>query len=167
MITYTVRFKGGRDQVALAVQKGIAEAIKDRQVLWDAGQAVLEVVHTAFLIKTAGSTDASGLRWPELAPVTVKKKKHDIILVEGGELEQSLEPGQGRKRYQVFRPLRNGVEVGTDRPFAWRQHKGGKRLPQRKLWNDLKKWPGHWWQKVLVPVRLRVAQTILRELRNP
>ena len=161
---YTVRYKGTRAQVVAAVQRAVKAAMGDQAMLKEVGQAVQEVVYEAFLIKTVGGTDAAGLRWEPLADMTVKKKKSDVILVEHNELEESLKPGASRPIYQIFRVLRDGVVVGTDRPFAFLQHLGGKRLPQRRLWAKLRNWPREWWWLVKKPAKLGVVKAILHEL---
>lgn len=59
------------------------------------------------------------------------------VLVESGDLAESLEPGSG-SQHQVFKVEDGKVSVGSDLPYAMAHHKGmpSKNLPARRLWPD-------------------------------
>ena len=148
---------------------GAGHAVQDLQIR--AGLAALDEIQRAFRVKMRGGTDAAGLRWKPLSPVTVKRKKSSTILVEFRDLITSLNPGAlplpdavpilPRRRYQIFRLGRSEVIIGTSRPHAIDHHKGKPpKLPQRRLWADPKAWPQPWWRKIGGQVRDGVVNII-------
>lgn len=70
------------------------------------------------------------------------------ILRDTGLLLNSLSPGTGAPE-QVFRTERGAVTIGTNRKGARGHHEGipGK-LPQRRLWPEVNKWPALWWRDI-------------------
>lgn len=76
------------------------------------------------------------------------------ILRDTGLLLNSLSPGVASGA-QVFRVGRGEVIVGTNRKWAWVHHNGSKngRIPQRRLWPDVLRWPGSWWQDIAEQAR--------------
>lgn len=71
------------------------------------------------------------------------------ILRDTGILLNSLSPGVSSAE-QVFRVAPGAVIVGTNRKGARAHHEGVPgRLPQRRLWPPVNKWPSSWWQDIL------------------
>lgn len=164
----TVRYRGTFANLQMALARAVKKASRDRRVLAAVGEATLSVIHESFLKKEDGSADAAGLKWSPLAEPTVRKKGNDAILVEEGDLQASLKPSKGQKpKYQVFRIRKNFWEGGTRRPFALAQHRGiPGRLPQRRLWAELRMWPREWWKRIAAAATVEVVNVILRELRG-
>jgi hypothetical protein len=151
------------------------------------GQALLYNIRTAFLVKARGGTDASGLRWKPLAPLTIALRRRGPratgsieILRDTGLLFNSLQagaPGAGATApvavpYQVFRTGRREVIIGTRRPWAWAHHVGLPErrppLPQRRLWPEVAFWPGNWWRDLLEQGQQGIVDIILQRLsRGP
>lgn len=69
------------------------------------------------------------------------------ILRDTGILLNSLSPGVVSSK-AVFRIGRGEVVVGTNRKWAGVHHRGGGRVPQRRLWPEPHKWPATWWQDI-------------------
>ena len=70
------------------------------------------------------------------------------ILRDTGLLLNSLSPGYGGTE-QVFRVGPGFVIVGTNRKGARGHHNGiPGRLPQRRLWPPVDRWPAGWWQDI-------------------
>lgn len=75
------------------------------------------------------------------------------ILRDTGLLLNSLSPGVVTQN-SVFRVGRGEVIVGTNRKGAAAHHKGVPgRLPQRRLWPEVRKWPVSWWLDVTDQIR--------------
>ena len=72
------------------------------------------------------------------------------ILRDTGLLLNSLSPGV-RSKDQVFRVGLGEVIVGTNRKWASVHHHGSRdgRIPQRRLWPPVPKWPHSWWIDML------------------
>lgn len=71
------------------------------------------------------------------------------ILRDTGLLLNSLSPGVNSAE-QIFRVGHGQVIVGTNRKGAASHHAGiPGRLPQRRLWPPVNKWPASWWQDIL------------------
>lgn len=88
------------------------------------------------------------------------------ILRDTGILLNSLSPGVNSND-QVFRVGLGEVIVGTNRKWAAVHHHGSKdgRIPQRRLWPPVEKWPQKWWIDLLEQVHsglLDLAQIIIR-----
>ena len=151
------------------------------RLLFVIGRAVLEKVHPAFVTKSEGGTDESGLRWAPLAPYTVDKKrrlkaKRPSIsldtLTETQLLIKSLTPpsksarGPSRRKDQVFNVTSDGVEVGTTREWAWTHHHGVPgRIPQRRLWPEVANWPRSWWEHIGEAAKMELVEIITKLLR--
>lgn len=89
---------------------------------------------------------------------------HAMILVESGQLLNSLLPPTGGPRaQQVFRVRGNSVEVGTRRKWAGTHHKGSGHIPQRRLWPPPSKWPNSWWKRINGVVTIGLGG-VLREI---
>lgn len=86
------------------------------------------------------------------------------ILRDSEELLRSLSP-KSSSIHQIFRIAPGKGEVGTNRRGALANHKGGKNLPQRRLWPPPQKWTSAWWQEVLEAARLGVIQLIVEKLK--
>jgi len=68
---------------------------------------------------------------------------------------------------QVFRLRKDGVEVGTSVPYATAHHFGvPDKLPQRRLWPPVGKWPAHWWLELAKQLRAGVTEIVLHLLQN-
>src|SRR5215469_11317904 len=126
---------------------GAIKSPEGRRLLVRLGLVTQRVLWMAFMNKTLGNADASGLRWPKLSPLTIKKKKQTapnnayMILRELDWLDRSLEPALPPESaaatppgvpLQVFRLLPGQVVLGTSRPFALLNHEGDpeQNLPQ-------------------------------------
>jgi hypothetical protein len=94
------------------------------------------------------------------------------ILRDKGLLFNSLSPGVAvgdpppppnppKPRHQVFRTRRGEVIVGTSRLWAGTHHKGTRRIPQRRLWPEPKRWTASWWADVLNQGRMGVIDILL------
>lgn len=149
-----------------------------RRILFAVGRVVLKLVHEAFLVKSKGGTDESGLSWPALAESTLERKRRMKrasldILEELGKLVHSLIPptanstGPSNRTDQVFKIEGNAVVVGTDREWAWTHMKGiPGRLPQRRLWPEPSKWPESWWRMIVEAAKMEVVKAIIRILQG-
>ena len=93
------------------------------------------------------------------------------ILRDTGLLLSSLTPGAPpaeaessppRRPHQAFRLGRGEVVVGTTRPWARTHHEGvpGK-IPQRRLWPPVPRWPAAWWADILTQARDGLIQVAL------
>ena len=163
--------------------KSNSQTAAAQAVLVRMGLTVQGFLHGAFMQKAQGMADASGLRWPKLSPYTIRKKMHTApanarrILREFDILSRSLRPGASPAaagsrppsvREQIFRVGRGNVVLGTTRPHAGAHHRGGPRLPQRRLWPVVMTWPSAWWSKMLVQTRQGVIHFLKSMLRgNP
>lgn len=75
--------------------------------------------------------------WPELEPLTIRKKGHDTILVDTGRLEASLTGTTGDSiREVVSEGLNQGLTFGTSVPYSIYLTEGIKLKDGR-----IKKWP--------------------------
>lgn len=92
------------------------------------GNAVLELVREAYLVKAAGGTGSDGIKWAPLKPATTQNKRPrspyvaSDILIETQALIDSLKPGIGQYASgavdQVFKVEPGGVTVGTEVSYA-------------------------------------------------
>lgn len=89
---------------------------------------VLEEQHETFFDNEKGP---SGSPWPELSPVTVKRKGHDKILYETGRLKASL-TGPGTDSIREISDQGDGLLFGTEVPYSIFHQRGGPNLPQRE-----------------------------------
>lgn len=89
------------------------------------------------------------------------------ILRDTGVLLNSLSPGvngpSGHEN-QVFRVQPGTVIVGTNRKGAAAHHKGSGKLPERRLWPRVERWPSSWWQQITGTLRDGAAQVLIRML---
>lgn len=76
----------------------------------------------------ASESAPDGTRWPKLAPATIKRKGHDVILVDTGRLKASL---TGQTGDSVRDAMERGASFGTSVPYAGFHQSGTKHLPQR------------------------------------
>lgn len=99
---------------------------------------LLGKIHDAYMVKKFGGTDEFGIQWPELAESTIRRKGHATILIESGELADSLRP-ESNHPDQILRLGPGWLEVGSDRaapngqPLISIHAKGGPRLPIRRV----------------------------------
>jgi hypothetical protein len=77
-------------------------------------EVLLGKIHEAYQLKKVGGTDDLGVQWPELSPVTVRRKGHATIMVEEGDTLESLRPASGHPN-QILRLGPGWLEVGSDR----------------------------------------------------
>lgn len=92
------------------------------------------------------------------------------ILMSTGILFNSFSPGLNGTG-KVFAVGPGYVIVGTNAPWAAVHHKGSKngRIPQRRLWPPVNKWPSSWWTDMLEQVWSGItdlAQEIIRKVSN-
>ncbi len=90
------------------------------------------------------------------------------ILKDTGLLLDSLSPGSPTSQ-SVFRLAAGEVTIGTNREWAGTHHRGTRRIPQRRLWPEVSRWPASWWRDVTREVRaglLQVAMHLLRAQRG-
>lgn len=90
------------------------------------------------------------------------------ILRDTGVLLNSLSPGVASE-YRVFRVGPGEVIVGTNRKWAWVHHNGSKngRIPQRRLWPEVSKWPKTWWNDILTQIQqgiLDLAISLIKKI---
>jgi hypothetical protein len=88
------------------------------------------------------------------------------ILDDTGVLLDSLTPESSAPE-QVFRVTPGQVEVGSNRVGASGHHAGipGK-LPQRRLWPAVGRWPASWWVDLLEQGRIGLMEIIFQLLRE-
>lgn len=104
----------------------------------------------------------------EGATTLVEKYGHQKvdILRDTGLLLNSLSPGVSHPN-SVFRTAPGVVIVGTNRKGAAAHHKGiPGRLPQRRLWPLVSRWPASWWRDIMDQVKqglLDLATNIARK----
>jgi len=89
------------------------------------------------------------------------------ILRSTGLLLNSLSPGVASGE-QVFRVGRGEVIVGTNRKWAGVHHYGSRngRIPQRRLWPPVNRWPSSWWIDLLEQVRMGLTDIAVSLLRH-
>lgn len=89
------------------------------------------------------------------------------ILRDTGLLLNSLSPGV-RGRNKVFRVKAGEVIVGTNRKHAAVHHYGSRdrRIPQRRLWPEPKKWPSNWWTAILEQAKAGLIDIVLWMFRT-
>ncbi len=96
------------------------------------------------------------------------------ILRDTGLLFNSLSPGvkpenagpdPPRVDKQVCRLTRSGIIVGTNRLWAGTHHRGVPgRIPQRRLWPEVNRWPRRWWDAILKQASAGVMDIFLWQL---
>jgi hypothetical protein len=140
----TIRYRGTRDDFRgelarlVACLAGDESSPRIESVKRKMAEALLGKIHEAYEIKKRGGTDEFGIEWPELAPSTIRRKGHAIIMVEEGELLESLRPGSGHAD-QILRLGPGWLEVGSDRstpggtPLITIHARGGPHLPVRRV----------------------------------
>jgi phage gpG-like protein len=99
------------------------------QGFMDAGDSYMAGIRERF-----GDQSQGGGSWPPLSPnyakQKLKRRGHELILVDTGELFLSLYPSSPNNiRY----PLPDGIVVGTDDPKAHFHQYGTKKMPARPI----------------------------------
>lgn len=149
------------------------------------GLTAQKLISGAFKQKALGLPDASGLRWPTLAPLTVRLKRRVApqnatrILREFDDLLHSLEPAAPPENAVIFRAslpqkplavfqMRPGVvRIGTSRQWALSHHRGKPGFyPQRRLWPETQRFPQAWWRQLLAQARSGVIDVVKILLGN-
>lgn len=88
------------------------------------------------------------------------------ILRDTGLLLNSLSPGTA-SREQIFRTEAGAVTIGTNRAGAADHHNGiPGRLPQRRLWPPVSKWPDSWWADITDQVKQGLADIAAQIIRE-
>ena len=88
------------------------------------------------------------------------------ILRDTGLLLNSLSPGVSSAE-QIFRVGPSEVIVGTNRKGAADHHSGvPNRLPQRRLWPPVSRWPQSWWQDILEQVQAGILDIAVQMVRG-
>ena len=88
------------------------------------------------------------------------------ILRDTGLLLNSLSPGTGSAE-QVFRVGGGAVIIGTNREGAAAHHSGiPGRLPQRRLWPSVDRWPQSWWGDILDAAKQVVFDLAMQLIRG-
>lgn len=131
------------------------------------GNAVLARIRRAFLVKLGGGTDECGTRWQPIKPSTAARKGNRDILRDKGPLLASLSPGSGSVA-QVLRPAPGSVTIGSALPYARFHHEGTRRMPQRRLWAETRKWSVGWWQSLVEPAQaglVKIAVKLVEDLK--
>jgi hypothetical protein len=159
--------RAARDEVVKAIQHIPQEALSGSSVadamMTRCGMTALGRIKRAFVTKARGGTDEAGEKWKPLSPVTIARRRHRTsppphmgteILRDTGLLLNSLSPGI-EPALNVFRVLPGVVIVGTNRKWAWTHHRGlpKRRIPQRRLWPSVDRWPSSWWLDILEQAR--------------
>lgn len=90
------------------------------------------------------------------------------ILRDTGLLLNSLSPGV-MSAERVFRVGPGEVVVGTNRKWARVHHRGNKRVPQRRLWPEVSRWPQSWWADILHEINagiMDLAAVIIKGIKG-
>lgn len=139
-----------------------------------AGRALLTRIRAAYTVKAAGGTDDAGEKWPPLAPATLAHRrsrkppnKGTEILRDRDLLYESLSPDSPNSE-QVFRISAGEVILGTNRKWAGVHHRGSRngRIPQRRLWPPVSKWPARWWQSITNEVKAGILHLVTSLLKG-
>lgn len=129
-----------------------------RIFLAEVGDAVLEEIRAAFVVKSRGGTGSDGIRWQDLKESTLERRRrkgidHDRRLEETGALLASLTPGTGdpdaaRPANQVFDIEPGGVTVGTQDEKASKHQDGWANVPARPIVPEDGSLPAAWEREV-------------------
>lgn len=114
-------FLGG---VFLDVEQGFDSA--DYSTALEPFITTLEQTHAAGF---ESESTPGGEKWPPLAPSTVRRKGHDVILLETGRLKSSLVAGGADAVREVSH---RGLLFGTQVEYASIHQNGTSRIPQRE-----------------------------------
>lgn len=87
------------------------------------------------------------------------------ILRDTGLLLNSISPGVASPN-RVFRVGLGEVIVGTNRKWAKLHHEGGKRVPQRRLWPEVNRWPQSWWIDILEQINSGMMDLAVFLIKN-
>jgi hypothetical protein len=129
------------------------------------GNAFLEKVSEAFIVKSLGGTDEAGIHWKPLHPMTVFQKGHDTILVDTGELLHSLR-ARVASAFQVFETEPGRVTVGTTRYPEHHTGDPSRNLPERPFWPHDGNLPPSWWDAIFRAVLEAMPEVIEELLRD-
>ncbi len=94
------------------------------------------------------------------------KNRQVEILRDTGLLLNSLSPTLGAPG-QVFRVAGGSVTIGSNRAGAAAHHRGVPgRLPQRRLWPEVGRWPDAWWRDITDQVIAGAVDAAVRLVRD-
>lgn len=94
------------------------------------------------------------------------KNTKALILNRTGALLESLTPGS-HSPDQVLRTDGGALVVGTTRAGAMAHHHGvPKRLPQRRLWPEPRRWPKSWWGAITAELQKGIVEIVVRQVRS-
>lgn len=148
------RGKGGRTKTEKARATRPSQALNQKQQ-----KRWWEVYSRQLAIYKGDKSHAAAVAWlvlkSEGAQTLLMKYGYRKveILRDTGLLLNSLSPGVASKE-RVFRVGPGEVIVGTNRKGARGHHYGVPgRLPQRRLWPEVSKWPKNWWLDIIEAVQ--------------
>ncbi len=88
------------------------------------------------------------------------------ILRDTGLLLNSLSPGV-QSAEQIFKVGNAEVTIGTNRKGAAKHHTGiPGRLPQRRLWPEIQRWPQSWKDDMVEQARDGLVDIIVKEIKE-
>lgn len=126
-----------------------------------------QVYRQQLAIRKGNKRHAAAVAWlilkGEGAKTLVDKYGHRKveILRDTGLLLNSLSPGVTTGA-SVFRVGLGNVTVGTNRKGAKGHHYGiPGRLPQRRLWPVVSKWPDSWWDDITDQIKLGIVDIVI------
>lgn len=161
------RGRGGRTRTERGRESRPSQALSSRQQArwWDLyrqGLAIYEGDKGKAAIRAWGILKREGA-------VTLFQRysgRHAEILRDTGVLLNSLSPGISAPG-SVFRTEPGSVTIGTNVPYAAAHHNGVPgRLPQRRLWPPVERWPAAWWQDITEQVRDGLVDITVQLVRN-
>jgi hypothetical protein len=127
------------------------------------GLTALALVKQAFIEKSEGRADESGLRWEPLAPSTIRSRRRGrgtgspLIGRDTGVLLNTLSPGVPGNVLAVRPGL---ASVGTSCPYAAHFH------ATRPLWPEPRDWPQKWLAILSQQLVQGAAQAAVQMLRG-
>lgn len=161
------RGRGGRTKAEKGRATHPSQALNEtqRQKWW-------KVYRQQLAIRKGDKGHAAAVAWLVLkgvGAVTLLDKyghRQVDILRDRGLLLNSLSPGVASPE-QVFRVGRGEVVVGTNRKGASAHHHGVPgRLPQRRLWPEVRRWPRGWWDDMTDQVKQGAADLAIEVLKG-
>lgn len=93
---------------------------------WQSVVEYLQELHLKYFDTEAGPDGP----WQPLAPYTVAKKGHAVILYEESLLKNSLSQETAQYAVRTMNPVE--LLFGTSRPWAWVHQFGNGKIPQRQ-----------------------------------